>query len=150
MDEIDKSILKNILNNARMPLSELSRRINLSLPATSERLRKLERSGLIKSYATLLDPEKTGRAFSCFCLIKLKEHAASDAKALIDFAAQEGDIIECHHITGEYNYLLKILTHSPKDMESLIKRMQVEINVSNTDTIIVLHTHKDVVSPFPE
>ncbi|MDR3225530.1 MAG: Lrp/AsnC family transcriptional regulator [Clostridiales Family XIII bacterium] len=150
MDDIDKHILTVMLDNARIPLSDLSKQINLSLPATSERLRKLEKRGFIKSYVTLLDPEKTGRAFSCFCLVKMKEHSASDATSLIDFAEKSDEIMACHHITGAYNYLLKIMTRSSKDMEQLIKRMQTELKVSNTDTFIVLNTLKDTISVLPD
>ncbi|MDR2156337.1 MAG: Lrp/AsnC family transcriptional regulator [Clostridiales Family XIII bacterium] len=150
MDEIDKSILKIIVNDARIQLSQLSKRINLSLPATSERLRKLERSGYIKSYATILNPDKSDKRFTCFCLIRLGEHSTSSARSFTDFVRDYDEILECHHVTGEYNYLLKIVAKSSKDIDDLIKVMQAKLNVSNTDTIVVLNTVKLNVSSLPE
>jgi Lrp/AsnC family leucine-responsive transcriptional regulator len=130
-------------------LSQLSKKINLSLPATAERLRKLERNGYIESYATILNPEKSGNAFACFCLIKLGEHSTSSAKSFMDFADDHDEILECYHVTGTYNYLLKVITRSSKEMDDLIKIMQAELNVSNTDTIIILNTAKHNLSLPP-
>jgi DNA-binding Lrp family transcriptional regulator len=150
MDEIDKNILASLRDDARMSLKELSRRVSLSVPATGERLHKLERFGYIKKYTAILNSEMFGKAFACFCMVKLHVYDASSDEAFMRFVETRPEILECHRITGQYEYMLKIVTRSVKDMESLLGAMRAEKNIINTNTFTVLHTLKEDASIVPE
>lgn len=148
MDEIDLAILTILQKDARTPLSEISNNISLSLPAVSERLRKLEKIGFIKNYTAILNPEKFGKTLCCFCFIALRNEEANDQN-LHDFIKEEPDIIECHFISGEYEYVLKIMVKSTKDLETLLIRIRGKNFVIRTNTYIVLSTLKESPSIAP-
>jgi Lrp/AsnC family leucine-responsive transcriptional regulator len=150
MDEIDRNILLSLRDNARMSLKELSQRVKLSLPATGERLHKLERFGYIKKYAAILNPEMFEKEFTCFCMVRLRGYTALREDAFMRFVEAHSEILECHRITGQYEYMLKIVARSVKDMESLLGEMRAEKNIINTNTFTVLRTLKEDVSIVPE
>ncbi len=150
MDEIDVSILKILQSDARKSLKEISGRVGLSLPATGERLRKMERSGLIRGYTALLDREKLGLDFCCFCLIILSRHESRHNEGFLAFVRGRPDILECHRITGSHEYLLKIVTKSPKTLESLLVALRDDWGVVKSSTYTVLSTTKEQPTAGPE
>jgi Lrp/AsnC family leucine-responsive transcriptional regulator len=146
MDAIDRKILEILRKTARIPLKGLSQQVNLSLPATSERLHKMEHAGYIKEYAAILDPQKFNKDFTCFCMVEFSRHDIDYDRDFVDFVKHCPEILECHRITGSYEYMLKIVTNSVKDMEQLIEVMRTEKRVINTSTITILTSLKDEVS----
>jgi Lrp/AsnC family leucine-responsive transcriptional regulator len=150
LDSIDRKILGILRKRARIPLKEMSMHINLSLPATSERLHKLEKSGYIKEYAAILDPQKFNKEFTCYCMVEFSRHNMDYDREFVDFVMNCPEIIACHRITGSYEYMLKVVTRSVRDMEQLIEIMRGEKRVINTSTITVLSSIKDEVSIGPE
>ncbi|GHV73210.1 hypothetical protein AGMMS49940_05120 [Spirochaetia bacterium] len=146
MDAIDRKILEILRKKARIPLKGLSQQVNLSLPSTSERLHKLERAGYIKEYAAILDPQKFNKEFTCFCMVEFSRHDINYDRDFVDFVMHCPEILECHRITGAYEYMLKIVTRSVKDMEQLIEVMRLEKRVINTSTITILTSIKDEAS----
>jgi Lrp/AsnC family leucine-responsive transcriptional regulator len=149
LDDTDRKILGILRKEARISLKETSLRINLSLPATSERLRKLEKSGYIKEYAAILDSEKFGKDFTCYCMVEFSRHNVDYDREFVDFVMTCPEILECHRITGSYEYMLKIVTRSVRDMEQLLDVMRGEKRVINTSTITILASIKDEVSIGP-
>jgi Lrp/AsnC family leucine-responsive transcriptional regulator len=150
LDATDRKILGILRKRARIPLKEMSAHVNLSLPATSERLHKLEKSGYIKEYAAILDPQKFNKEFTCYCMVEFSRHDMDYDREFVDFVMNCPEIIACHRITGSYEYMLKIITRSVRDMEQLIEIMRSEKRVINTSTITVLSSLKDEASIGPE
>jgi Lrp/AsnC family leucine-responsive transcriptional regulator len=150
MDTIDKKILIALAKNARITLTELGESVFLSPPAIRTRLQKLENSGYVKSYSAVLNPEKFGKDFVCFCLVQLNNHFIANDNAFTKFVEDCPDILECHRIAGQYEYMLKIVTKSTKSMEALITKMRAEVDVNNTSTFAVLTTKKEDLSVLPE
>ncbi|GHV75864.1 AsnC family transcriptional regulator [Spirochaetia bacterium] len=146
MDAIDRKILDILRKKARIPLKELSHEVDRSLPSTSERLHKLEHAGYIKEYAAILDPKKFNKEFTCFCMVEFSRHDIDYDRDFVDFVMHCPEILECHRITGTYEYMLKIVTRSVKDMEQLIEVMRLEKRVINTSTITILTSIKDEAS----
>ncbi|WP_248924752.1 Lrp/AsnC family transcriptional regulator [Paenibacillus hamazuiensis] len=107
MDQTDYKILSALHENARMPISELSRMIAMSQPAVTERLRKLEEQGVIKGYRAELSPGKLGKLTSAFVLFK-----SSNCKDFLAFCESSPEVVELYRISGEYNYLMKVLTEN--------------------------------------
>ncbi|MDR1177873.1 MAG: Lrp/AsnC family transcriptional regulator [Spirochaetaceae bacterium] len=97
-----------------------------------------------------MNPEKFGKDFVCFCLVQLNDHFVSNDNTFTKFVEACPDILECHRITGQYEYILKIVTKSIKSMEAIITRMRTEAGVNNTSTFAVLTTKKEDLSVFPE
>jgi Lrp/AsnC family leucine-responsive transcriptional regulator len=149
-DDFDRKILLALRKNARLSLTELGRMINLSTPAVRTRLQKLENLKYFKSYSAVLNPEKFGKEFVCFCLVQLSSHTVDNDTMFTKFVMAHPDILECHRITGQYEYILKIVTKSSRNMEELIEKMRAHENVANTYTLTVLVTRKEEPSVIPD
>jgi Lrp/AsnC family leucine-responsive transcriptional regulator len=150
MDEFDRKIVMALQKNARASLTELSGTVHLSLPAVRTRLLKLQEQGYFSSFSAILDPEKFGKGFTCYCLIQLNGVAKFYDELFEKFVMENEDILECHRIAGQYEYLLKIITKSSKHMEEILKKMRAVESVVNTNTLTVLHTFKEEPSVKPD
>lgn len=120
LDEIDKEILVLIQENGRISNAELSRRLNLSPPATHARVRRLEREGLIEGYAGLLSREKLGYDLLCFVLVGLTVHQFEHVYGFRERVLAMPEVLECFNITGEYDYLLKVVLRNREDLERFV------------------------------
>jgi len=149
IDEIDLSILKELSKDARTPLSSISSKVNLSVPAISERIKKLEKGGYINKYTTVLEPKMFNKNLICFCLITLK-YDEERLEVFKEIVKSEPDILECHCITGEYEYLLKIITDGPESLEKLLSFIRRKALVLTSSTSISLSTLKNEISYQPK
>lgn len=111
MDQIDYKILSVLHDNARIPISEISRMIAMSQPAVTERLRKLEEQGVITGYQAKLSPYKLGKHTTAFVLFK-----TNNCKDFIAFSEKSSEIVDLYRISGEYNYLMKVLTETTESL----------------------------------
>jgi Lrp/AsnC family leucine-responsive transcriptional regulator len=150
MDDFDRKIVTALQKNARASLTELSRMVNLSLPAVRTRLLKLQEQGYFSSFSAILDPGKFGKEFTCYCLIQLSGQAKIHDEVFEKFIMENEDILECHRIAGQYEYLLKIITKSSKSIEGILRKMRELENVGNTNTLTVLRTLKEEPSVKPD
>ncbi|MGX4588379.1 Lrp/AsnC family transcriptional regulator [Paenibacillus chitinolyticus] len=112
MDHTDKQILYYLQNQARVSMTELGKCVGLSQPAVTERVRRLEEKGIIEEYRTLISPEKIGKQAAAYILFRTR-----DCHAFLEFCRSSPDVIECHRISGEHNYLLKVMTDSARSLE---------------------------------
>ena len=141
MDSIDFKILSCLKENSRMNATVIGERINLSTSAVLERIKKLEQSSVIRQYTTIIDNEKIGKGITVFISVSL-EHPKFDE----DFRQtimQNDDIVECHYVTGDYDYMLKGVTTSSKTLEELINFVKSIKGVSHTKTVVVMTTTKN-------
>ncbi|WP_199614811.1 Lrp/AsnC family transcriptional regulator [Paenibacillus alkalitolerans] len=115
MDQIDYKILSALYDNARIPVSEMSRMIAMSQPAVAERLRKLEEQGVIKAYRAELSPTKLGKHTTAFVLFK-----TNNCKDFIAFSEACPEVIDLYRISGEYNYLMKVLTETTESLAQFL------------------------------
>ncbi|GER59412.1 Lrp/AsnC family transcriptional regulator [Patiriisocius marinus] len=115
LDSIDKGLLRYLQEDAKQTNKELSAKLNLSVTAVYERIKKLERSGLIKQYVAILDKKQLSLGFMVFCHVKLAQHTEAN---ITDFEAEVSklpEVLECFHVSGEYDYLLKVVV---EDMDA--------------------------------
>lgn len=108
LDKTDLNILKNLQDNGRITIKDLALKVHLSPTPVFERVRRLENSGIIERYTTILNAAKLGQGFIVFCSVKLRRMGKEIAN---DFVARVKDIpevAECYNISGEFDYLLKI------------------------------------------
>ena len=148
MDKIDITILKLLQKNARITASEISKEVKLSIPALSERLKKLESSGIIEQYTTIINPRKLKKDLTALMFISLERPKFTEK--FIEFVQSENEILECHYLAGDFDYILKIITENTFTLESLLNRIKSVQGVQKTRTIVVLSTVKNKFSIIPE
>ena len=120
LDSIDRQLLNFLQQDAKQTNKELASKLNMSVTAVYERFKKLEKSGVIDSYVTLLNKKSIERAFVAFCHIKLVKHSQDLVNQFEKIVATIDEVLEVYHLSGDYDYLLKVHV---KDMESFRKFM---------------------------
>ena len=138
MDATDKKILKRLQENARVTVSVLSQEISLSMPAISERLKKLENNGVVQQYTAILDPTLVDKHLMAFLYISFDDPSHGDKFA--EYISKEADVKECFYITGDYDYALKIITKNTKTLEKLMTKIKNQEGIARTETIVALST----------
>lgn len=113
MDEIDQHILFHLQNQARLSMTDLGKLVGLSQPAVTERVKRMEEKGVIEAYRTVVSPPKVGRPCTSYMLFRTR-----DCYAFLDFCRAAPEVVECYRISGEHNYLLKVLTDSTHGLEA--------------------------------
>ena len=144
LDFKDKHLLEEIQANSRITNTELAKRIGLSPSSTLERVKKLEVSGIIEKYITLLNPRKAGYSCFTFVEIKLARHGETPVEDFISSIALIPEVLECHHITGEADFLLRVATKDiPAYEELILHQLSALPNVQSMKTSVVLSTFKN-------
>lgn len=142
MDQIDTEILRILQTNARIQLSEISKRIHLTVPAVSERMKKLEAQGIIEKYTVKLNHEKMNYKLLAFIFVNIEK--TEDIEGFRKAVGSFENVLTCHHLAGEYDYLLKVMCKDTKDLESFISSQLKKIKgVQKTNTIISLSSIKE-------
>ena len=142
IDGIDKKILRSLMNDARRPILEIARSIGISGAAVHQRLRKLERSGLISGSKFTINPRALGYRTLAYIGIYL-DKAMSNLRAVKEL---EGipEVLECHYTTGDWSILIKVLCRDNEHlMQVLNKNIQQIEGVSRTETFISLKQQID-------
>lgn len=120
LDDTDRILLQYLQIDARMTNVELARRVNLSAPGLQKRLRKLEESGVIRQYVTLVDREALGYDMLCYINVTLQRHEPEAIRQFRDAVQNMPEVLACYHITGEYDYLLKVVVRNRKHLEQFL------------------------------
>jgi Lrp/AsnC family leucine-responsive transcriptional regulator len=114
LDVVDKKLLSLLQQDTKKTTKALSLKLNLSVTAVYERIKKLEREGIINNYVALLNRNKIDKSFVVFCHIKLIQHSKDFLTKFESEVTQLDEVLECFHVSGDYDYILKICL---KDME---------------------------------
>jgi Lrp/AsnC family leucine-responsive transcriptional regulator len=138
MDQYDVLILEELQNNGKISIAELGRKIGLSTSATSERVKKLEQEGVIKNYTVVLDGEKVGMDITAFISVPVGNMPIQEMAEMITNMPQ---VQECHKVTGNTCFLVKVKTKNTKELEHLIDK--INHAAPNTHTYLVLSTIKE-------
>jgi Lrp/AsnC family leucine-responsive transcriptional regulator len=135
VEETDRKIIALLCRDGRISFTELSRQTGLSVSATHQRVRRLERRGLIKGYAAVIDPADAGLPLTAFVSIKPFDPATPDdaPQRLAHLSAIEA----CHSVAGEENYILKVRVATPTDLEDLLQEIRASAGVSTRTTIVL-------------
>ena len=141
LDPIDLKILSVLQSHGRCHLAELAKEVDLSSPAVMERLKKLETRGVIKGYQAVLDPKKVGKDVTAFIGVSVAHQRYIDAFS--SQMARQRDVLECHHVTGDESFLLKVKTANTDSLEKLLAEIRSLEGVTRTVTKVVLSTPKE-------
>lgn len=132
MDVTDYKIIEILLEDGRIPMKELAKRVALSAPAVAERVKRLEEEGIITGYKAKVDYDKLGKKINVLINIDIN---VQRSEKFMEFIENEDSIIECHHVTGPYCKILKARLQDISSLEKLIGKIQM---FGNTETYIIL------------
>jgi Lrp/AsnC family leucine-responsive transcriptional regulator len=142
MDSTDLKILELLQRDGRASHADIAKQVGLSAPAVGERVRRLEGAGIVRRYAALLNPTRAGRTVGAFIAISLDKPI--HAKAFLQRIRELEDVLECHHMTGEHSYLLKVRCRSLAALESLITNdLRPLEGVVRTHANVILSSSKE-------
>ena len=145
MDAFDSKILKILMQNARMTGADIARKVNLSLPAVTDRLRKLTRSGVVDKYTVKLNREKLSLHLLAFVQVWI-DHTKN--VNINDQIVVLNEVLECHHVAGDFDLLLKVLVKDTAALEELLVHKIKSIKaVTRTSTTIILSSSKEEINP---
>ena len=144
MDLIDKKLLILLQTDSKKTTKELSLKLNLSVTAVYERIKKLEREGIIDKYVVLVNRSKVDKGFVVFCHIKLIQHTKEFLTKFESEVVKLSEILECHHVSGDYDYILKIAV---KDMEAyrefLVTKLTTLEHIGSTHSTFMISEVKN-------
>ena len=141
LDQKDLLLLKLLQENSRISASEVGGKLNLSVPAASERIKKLLEGGYIKKFTAQLDSKKLGYDLTAF--ISVDSASSSHYEDIVERSNENDFVLECHSVTGEGSHLLKIRLKTSTDLESLLSEIQGWPGVVRTHTWVVLSSSKE-------
>ena len=141
LDQKDLLLLKLLQENSRISASEVGEKLNLSVPAASERIKKLLEVGYIKKFTAQLDSKKLGYDLTAF--ISVDSASSSHYEDIVERSKENDFVLECHSVTGEGSHLLKIRLKTSTDLESLLSEIQGWPGVVRTHTWVVLSSFKE-------
>jgi Lrp/AsnC family transcriptional regulator, leucine-responsive regulatory protein len=142
-DDIDRQILSLLQDNSRIASAQLARQVNLSAPGLQKRLKKLEENGAIARYVTLLNREALGLDLLCFAQVTLAHHQPECVGQFCDRVKGLPEVLECHHLSGEFDYLLKVVVSNHQHLEKFLSNEIIRIpGVDKIRTSIVLNEIK--------
>jgi Lrp/AsnC family leucine-responsive transcriptional regulator len=139
LDVIDKKLLHFLQLDSKQTNKELSGKLNLSVTAVYERIKKLEREGIISKYVTLIDKKSVDRSFVTFCSIKLLQHTKDYVVQFEKEVKQLDEVLECYHISGDYDYLLKVIVADMDEFrEFMVKKLTSISHIGSTHSAFMI------------
>lgn len=148
IDEIDRKLIAILQEDDRLPVAEIGKRLSVPPSTLNDRIRRLVRNGTISGFHARISPEKVGLDLLAFIFV-----GWSDQQTEQDFLRRIGDapqVQECHHVTGAWNYLMKVRLPRTKDLESFLADVIKDVpGLQRTETIIVLSSAKETTAVVP-
>jgi Lrp/AsnC family leucine-responsive transcriptional regulator len=141
LDQIDLKILHILQLDGRRRLADIAEQVDLSAPAVMERVKKLESGGIIRGYQALLDSKKVGKDITAFIGVSIGNQRDMDkfARQMMKYS----DVLECHHVTGDESFILKVKSANTGSLEKLLGEIRSVEGVTRTVTRVVLSTAKE-------
>lgn len=148
MDEIDVKILNILSENSNTTTTDITAKVNLSIPAINKRILKLTQRGIISRFTILVDNKKAGKPIQAFILVVVQHNSATDK--LSKYIQSDPDILECYAVTGEYDYLLKVCAKDVEGLEEKLLHLKRQLGVIKSHTLLSLMEHKFQPSALPD
>jgi Lrp/AsnC family leucine-responsive transcriptional regulator len=152
LDSIDRKILGLLQTNSNITNAQLAQEVGLSPAPTLERVKKLETAGVIKSYHAVIDTASVGLGVSTFVMASLKGHDKENIAKFMKAISGIEEIVECHHVTGQADFILRIVcTDIPSYQQLMLDKVtNIEV-VDSLQSMVILSTFKDSkIVPIPE
>lgn len=147
LDSIDLKILRIIQENSNLSVKEIASRVNLSSTPVFERIKRLERTGVIKKYVAVLDADKLNMGFSVFCNVKLRSISHDTVNAFARRICECREVTECYSVSGQYNFMLRVRVPDMHAYRDFILKVLGEIDsVASVDSSFVMSEEKNSYS----
>lgn len=139
LDTKDYEILKLLQQNAKLTIREIAHQVHLSPTPVHERIKRLEQNAIIERYTAILNHRAFGESLTAICYVSLKEHTKIAGALFIEAVKQLDRIIECYNISGEFDFMLKIIAENMGDYHRFHVDALSELpGVSNIQTVFVM------------
>ncbi len=143
LDEFDRKILALLQEDGRMPVVAIAEAVALSPTPCSRRIKRLEDEGYIERYAAVLSPKMTGFEIEAFVQVNLQAHSDANIERFNKAIAETDAVVACHAVTGDFDYLLRIVAHDMEHLSNVVLKRLVRIDgVRDVKSILVLDTVK--------
>lgn len=147
LDLIDKKLLKLLQEDSKRTTKELSLKLDLSVTAVYERIKKLEREGIIEKYVALLDRNKIQKGFVVFCHLKLMQHTKEFISQFEKEVIQLTEVLECFHVSGDYDYILKICVENMEEYrEFMVTKLTTLQHIGSTHSTFMIGEVKNTTA----
>lgn len=144
MDTIDKKLLMLLQEDSTKTTKELSLKLNLSVTAVYERVKKLEREGVVSKYVALLDRNKLKKNFVVFCHLKLIQHTKEYLTKFEQEVIRLDEVLECYHVSGDYDYILKIYVENMEEYrEFMVTKLTTLQHIGSTHSTFMINEVKN-------
>ncbi|MGN6619411.1 MAG: Lrp/AsnC family transcriptional regulator [Ilyomonas sp.] len=139
LDEKDRAILRLLQQNARYTVKEIAEKVHLSTTPVHERIKRMEETGVIKQYATLVDQAKVKKGLMVICYVSLKQHNKNAGAKFIKIIQELNDVIECYNISGEFDFMLKVVAENMDAYYDFhVNRLSQIENVGHVQSVFVM------------
>jgi Lrp/AsnC family leucine-responsive transcriptional regulator len=139
LDKTDITLLNLLQENSLLTTRELAQKLHLTSTPVHERIKRLEREGYIKKYVALLDPQKLNKGLTVFCYVSLKQHEKAIGHKFVKDVLSLKEVTECYNVSGEYDFMLKILVKDMPEYQNFIFNQLGAIeNIGNTQSMFVM------------
>ena len=143
LDGIDKALLDLLQKDSKQTNKALSHALGLSVTAIYERIRKLENNGVINGYVALIEKKKVDKSFVAFCHVKLVQHSQDYVMKFEREVRKLDEVLECYHISGDYDYLLKVLVEDMEEFREFMVKKLTRINhIGSTHSMFAINEVK--------
>ena len=147
LDQIDSKLLVLLQEDTKKTTKELSLILNLSVTAVYERIKKLEREGIIKKYVALLDRYKINKGFVVFCHVKLIQHTRENIATFEQQVVQLTEVLECFHVSGDYDYILKVFVENMEEYrEFMVTKLTTLQHIGSTQSSFMIEEVKNTTA----
>ena len=141
MDNNDLKVIGQLMKKGRSTWAELGELLNLSAPSAADRVHKLEEAGVIKGYSAIINPEAIGCGLAAFISVIIED--PGQRSNILKKVDELPEILECYHVAGDVDYILKARCNSTKDLERLISKELKAFPGIKTRTMVILSTVKE-------
>ena len=142
-DEIDRKLLQLLQEDSKQTTKALSNKLNLSVTAVYERIKKLENNGVVSQYVALVDKSKVEKDFVAFCHVKLIQHSQDYVVKFEREVCKLDEVLECYHLSGDYDYLLKVLVKDMKAFrEFMVEKLTKIDHIGSTRSMFMINEVK--------
>lgn len=142
-DRTDKKLLELLQSDSKQTNKELSNKLELSVTAVYERIKKLEKEGFIEGYTVIINKQKINRNFVAFCHVKLLQHSQDYVFSFEKEVNNLNEVLECYHLSGDYDYLLKVIVEDMAAFREFMVKKLTNINhIGSTHSMFVINEVK--------
>ncbi|MEQ8909820.1 MAG: Lrp/AsnC family transcriptional regulator [Vicingaceae bacterium] len=143
IDDTDAKLLSLLQFDGRMTIKELAAKLEMSTTPIFERIKKLEKAGIIDHYAAVLNPDKLGKKLYAFAHISLKDHSKELVDEFTEQIVQIPQVLECHYVTGDSDFILKILLNDMEKYREFVMNSLFQMsNIAKVETFLSLSVSK--------